>query len=347
MPENKKVLFLLPALAILLALFLTACQDENKNQYKLKLAHFFPASHPAETILIKEWSQAVNEATGGQVVIESYPGESLAKAADIYNSVVAGVADIGLSCYSYTPGRFPVMEAFELPGVSYNNSRAASMVAWEGARLLEPVEIQDTHLLMLMATGPGDLFSKTPIRSLADLAGQEVRATGISAETISLLGGVPVGMPQSDTYDALAKGVVKANLSPVEVLKGWKHAEVTNYITRTPFVYNTLFFVAMNQDSWASLPQDLQLKIDQVSSKFQEETAASLWDRQNETALAFALEEQNMQIIELAPAETELWLSKVRPLQTQHQMKLAGLGLDSDPFSLIAELAEKYNQLYD
>ncbi len=347
MPENKKSLLLLPVFFCLLALVLTACQVERKNQYTLKLAHFFPASHPAETVLIKEWSQALSQATDGQLIIESYPGESLAKAADIYNSVVSGVADIGLSCYSYTPGRFPVMEAFELPGVSYNNSKAASMVAWEGARLLNPAELQDTQLLMLMATGPGDLFSKDPIRSLADLAGQEVRATGISAETIRRLGGVPVGMPQSDTYDALAKGLVKANLSPIEVLKGWKHAEVTNYITKTPFIYNTLFFVTMNKTAWEKLPLDLQTKLEQISSSFQEQTAAALWDQQNEAALLYAQAEEKMELIELSAEETELWLSKVRPLQAEYQKKLADLGLDNDPFSTIYELAEKYNKLYE
>jgi len=32
-------------------------------------------------------------------------------------------------------------------------------------------------------------------------------------------------------------------LGPDEVLQGWKQAEVTKYITKTPFLYNTLFFV--------------------------------------------------------------------------------------------------------
>jgi len=83
----------------------------------LRLAHFFPATHPAETVLVKGWSDAITAATNGKVKISSYPGESLLKAADIYNGVVEGVNDIGLSCFAYTPGRFPVLESFELPGV--------------------------------------------------------------------------------------------------------------------------------------------------------------------------------------------------------------------------------------
>ena len=159
--------------------------------YQFNLASFFPSTHPAESVFIQGWIAAIDEATDGQVKITSYPGETLLKAADIYNGVVEGIADIGLSCFAYTRGRFPILEAFELPGITYANSKSASMVAWEGITTLNPPEVQDTHLMMVIATGPGDLFTKTPVRSLEDLQGMEIRATGLSATTISLLGGTP------------------------------------------------------------------------------------------------------------------------------------------------------------
>jgi TRAP-type C4-dicarboxylate transport system substrate-binding protein len=333
-------------LAVVSVMPLASCSKAEEKTFVLKLAHFFPATHPAESVLVKGWSDAVKEATDGRVVIESYPGESLAKAADIYNGVVEGVADIGLSCFAYTPGRFPVLEAFELPGVTYLNSRSASMVAWEGIKALNPAEVQDTHLLMVIATGPGDLFTKAPVRTLADLQGMEIRATGISAVTIKQLGGVPVGMPQSETYDALSKGVVKGNLSPVEVLKGWKHAEVTQYITETPFLYNTLFFITMNKSVWESIPADLQKTISEVTEKFHEETGAALWDMQNEAGLKYAVDEQKMEVIPLSAEETALWIETVKPIQEDYKTKLAGLGITSDPLKTIYELADQYNELY-
>ena len=342
----RSVLIILASLSIL-AVPLVSCSKPAAKIYTLRLAHFFPATHPAETVLVKQWADVLDQATDGQVKIESYPGESLLKAPDIYNGVVEGVTDIGLSCFAYTPGRFPILESFELPGIIYKNSRSASMVAWEGIQAMNPEEVQDTHLLMVIATGPGDLFTKTPVRVLADIQAMEIRATGLSAETIKLLGGVPVGMPQSDTYDALSKGVVKGNLAPVEVLKGWKNAEVTNYITKTPFLYNTLFFVTINKKVWASIPADLQKKITDVTTKFHTETAAGLWDMQNADALKFAIDEQKMEIIELSDTESSLWIEKVMPIQDAYKQKLAGLGLDVDPLKTIHELAEKYNKQYE
>jgi len=329
---------------ILISASSTALGASSKT-YQFNLAHFFPATHPAETVFVQGWIQAIDAATDGQVKITSYAGETLLKAADIYNGVLEGIADIGLSCFSYTRGRFPVLEAFELPGIVYANSKSASMVAWEGITTLNPVEVQDTHLMMVIATGPGDLFTKTPVRTLADLQGMEIRATGLSATTISLLGGTPVAMSQAETYEALQKGVVKGNLSPVEVLKGWKHAEVTKYITLTPFLYNTLFFVTFNQDKWNSMPQELQDKVTAATAKFFEEVGIGLWDMQNGPAMDYAVNEMKMEVITLSEAETAVWIDKVKPLQEEYTKNVAGL-TDRDVISFINELAQKYNQEY-
>jgi TRAP-type C4-dicarboxylate transport system substrate-binding protein len=105
--------------------------------------------------------------------------------------------------------------------------------------------------MMVLTTGSGDIFSKVPVKTLNDLQGLDIRATGLSAKTLKALGANPVAMPQSESYESLSKGVVKANLGPVEVLQGWKNAEVTQYLTKTPFLYNTLFFVTMNVDKWS------------------------------------------------------------------------------------------------
>ena len=146
---------------------------------ELKLAHFWPAAHAVETVLVPEWAKAIEEATDGQVIITSYPGETLLKAAEIYDGVVNSIADIGISCFAYTRGRFPLSEVFELPGIIYNNSKVAGKVAWEGIKDLDPDEVKDTKLMMVFTTGPGNLMTKDPVRTLEDLQGMEIRATGL------------------------------------------------------------------------------------------------------------------------------------------------------------------------
>lgn len=325
--------------------FLVSCDGSSDDTYSFDLAHFFPGTHPAETVFIQGWIQAVDEATDGRVKITSYPGETLRNADAIYSGVVDGVVDIGLSCFAYTRGRFPVLEAFELPGVVYANSKSASMVAWEGIQLLDPKEVQDTKLMMVIATGPGDLFTKTPVEKLEDLEGMSIRATGLSAATLELLGANPIAMSQADAYDALSRGAVGGNFAPVEVLQGWKHGEVTEYLTLTPFLYNTLFFVTFNIDKWESMPEELRDSITEATEKFHEEVGIGLWDMQNEPAMEYAIDEMGMQVITLDEEEANRWMERVLPLQDEYRKSVEDL-TQEDVMALVQELAEKYNDMY-
>ena len=337
--------------SMVLLLMVTGCSSGSSTKQgkptELKLAHFFPATHPVEAELIQPWAQAINEATNGQVIVTSYPGQTLLNADAVYEGVVTGIADMGLSCFSYTRGRFPVLEAFELPGIVVTNSKVGSIVAWEGIKQLNPAEVQDTKLMMVLSTGPGDLFTKVPVRDLNDLQGLEIRATGLSAKTLQTLGAIPVAMPQSEAYEALSKGVVRGNLSPIEVLQGWRHAEVTDYLTLTPFIYNTLFFITMNLDQWNALSPDIQEAIEEVNERYFEEVAMGLWDKQNEAALKWSVEETGLEVINLSEEEANKWISIITPIQNEFVDSMNNKGFDGQSIlDTVKELAEKYNREY-
>ncbi len=343
-PVKVLVVLVLLALLTIQAGCVGAVSADKAEKIELKLAHFFPGTHPAETQLVQGWAKAISEATNGRVVITSYPGETLFKAADIYDNVVEGAADIGLSCFSYNIGRFPEMEAFEQPGIVYKNSKVASKVAWEGIQELNPKCVQDTKMLMVIATGPGDLFTKTRVTTLDDIKNMQIRATGLSADTLKLAGAVPVGMPQSDAYEALSKGIVAGNLAPIEVLKAWKHGEVVDYLTRTPFLYNNLFYITMNSDKWNSIPADLQKIITDTTEKFHEEVGIGLWDAQNEAALEWAVNEEKMEVIQLSAEETAKWIQAVEPMIDKYIAAKGEAGQKA--IDTVKRLAEKYNNEY-
>jgi len=310
---------------------------------ELSLAHFWPSTHPVETELVQPWIAAVEKATEGRVKVISYPGETLILSAEIYEGVKQGVADLGLSCYSYTRGQFPVMEVFELPGIVYNDSTAATKIAMEGIRELNPKEIQDTTLMMVFTTGPGHLFTRNPVRNLGELKGLEIRATGLSAATLQALGATPVAMPQAEAYESLSKGVVKGNLGPTEILKGWNQAEVTDYITITPFLYNTLFFFTINSGEWAKISAKDQQAILEVNQKFFDEIACGLWDKQNEAAYTYAVNEKGMVVFELTAEETAIWTDLVRPVQDDFVSRMDSLGFNGrEILDTVQRLSDKY-----
>lgn len=324
--------------------------EEPVETFELSLAHFWPGAHVVETELVADWGKAIEEATDGQVKVESYPGGTLAPGPEIYESVVQGVADIGISVYAYTRGRFPVIETFLLPGIGYNTSRAASMAVMEGIERFDPEEIKDTKHILSFSTGPGHLMIDRPIQSMDDLSGLEIGATaGPRADAIEYLGATPVILPMPEWYEALERGMMVGGVAPLEVLEGFRLGEVTgDYITLTPLLYSQKFFMVMNLETWDSLPTDIQIVIEDVSAEYFEENLAGLWDRINESGLEWVKGMKPVEIIELSPEEEARWMEEIVPVQEEHRQFLLEQGLPADEILDAAiEIAEKYNEMYE
>jgi len=80
----------------------------------LSFSELFPAVH-MHAKLIDSFAKDIEERTNGQVKITHYPGGALLKGPQIYQGIVKGITDMGMSVLGYSRGRFPVMEAIVLP----------------------------------------------------------------------------------------------------------------------------------------------------------------------------------------------------------------------------------------
>jgi len=90
-------------------------QAEPKPEViELSYSIFFPPTH-IQCKTAEDWAREIEERTDGQVKITVYPGGSLTKAPQVYEGVVNGISDLGMSCFAYTRGRFPFLEGLDLP----------------------------------------------------------------------------------------------------------------------------------------------------------------------------------------------------------------------------------------
>jgi TRAP-type transport system periplasmic protein len=289
----KKTLCSFAAVLIGCFSFLGTAQAQT---IKLSYANFFPAQHFTNVEQFPAWAKEVETATGGKVKITIYPGETLLQAAEIYEGVVRGTADLGHGSTGYSRGRFPATEASELPGIEFGSAAANSVVAWEAYKKFQPKEFSDVKVMYLMAVGPGFLYSKKPVRSLADLKGMRIRATGPTAEAMKAMGAVPVAMTMPEVYESLSKGIIDGQIAPPEVLKAWRQAEVTKYITVIPPVYASVQYTVMNLSKWKSIPEDAQKAIDKVNEGFVLK-AGKIWDSVMKESIDWAIKTHKMQVL--------------------------------------------------
>lgn len=289
---------------------LTVFQAEAKT-INLTYSTFFPPTH-IQAQLAVEWGNEIEKRTNGKVKFSHFAGGALLKGPQICDGVLKGISDVGESVFAYTRGRFPSIEAIDLP-MGYPNGVAATKIINDFYNKFKFEEFKDFKVLYLFAHGPGLLFSKKSVRSLEDLKGLKIRSTGTSAAVSNALGACAVSMPQGATYEALQKGVVEATWGPIEVLKGWKQGEVIKYMIDSFSVgYTQGFFVAMNLKKWNSLPKDVQDTIEEVNAEWIIKTGEA-WDSSDKIGREFSTGLGN-ETITLSEKESARWAEAVQPV---------------------------------
>lgn len=294
---------------------------------ELTFSNFFPAPHN-NSVLAEEWGKAVEQKTGGKVKITLFHGGTLTPAAQVYDGVVKGISDIGMSVLSYTRGRFPLTEIVDLP-LGYKSGYAATKVANAYYQKFQPKEFADTQVMFLHAHGPGVLHTKKPVATMDDLKGMKISCTGLSAKVAEKLGAVPVAAPMPERYDSIQKGVTEGGLFPLEALKGWKLGEVVKSTTLNyGSAYTTTFFVVMNKDKWASLSPDVQKAIQEVNAEFVEKFGRG-WDQIDKDGTEFAVS-KGVASVPLAAAEDAKWTAAVKPILDEYVTNMKGKNLPGE-----------------
>ncbi len=303
------------------------CIASAQKVISLNYSVFFPAPH-ANTVLAEQWSREIEKRTAGKVKITVFPGGTLTPAAQTYDNVVKGIADIGFSCFSYTMGKFPLMEVIDLP-LGYKSGSQATKLVNAFYTKFQPKELNDVKVLIVHAHGPGIVHSKKPVNKLEDLKGMKIRATGLAAKVVTALGAAPVGATMPETYDALRTGVVDGSMAPDEALKGWKWGEVVSYTTYNyGSAYTTAMFVVMNKAKWNSLPPDVQKVFDEVSKEWTDKQGA-VWDKIDKEGIEFA-KAKGVKFINLSKEEDARWAEKVKPLLNAYATGAKAKGLPGD-----------------
>ncbi len=307
--------------ALLMTVF---CASHVWAQTTLTYSIFFPATH-AQAKAGESWAKEIEKRTAGKIKINIFAGGSLTPAPQVYDGVVKGISDIGMSCFAYTPGRFPLVEALDLP-MGYPSGMVATKVANDFAKKMNPPELADVKLLYIHAHGPGLLHTQKPVNTLEELQGMKIRSTGLSSKIVKSLGAVSVAMPQGETYEALQKGVVQGTIAPVETMKGWKQGQVVKYtIDCANIGYTTAMFIVMNKKKWEALPKDVQAIFDEVSQEWIA-VSGKAWDDADAEGYKF-IEGLGNKVIQLSPAEAAKWEKAVSPVVDEYVKNMEAKGV--------------------
>lgn len=317
----------------------TEAAAEEPEQTTLKYAFFAPAStFPA--VQMEKWAEEIEKRTDGRVTVETFPGGTLLTPMNMYDGVLQGVADIGLSCPTYEPGRFPLMSINDLPGL-YPDGEVASMVTYDVLQEFKPAEFGDYKIVTAFATEPRYFQTADPVSTLDDLSSVTVRTAG-GPPYEKMLGAAVESMPMSEVGQALETGVIDGFTSSREVLMDLKFAETVKYWT--DYRLGVVSFAAlMDKKQYESLPSDIQQIIDDLGPEMAQFAGAYL-DEHVQDSLKWAEENEGLQRVELTEEQRASWDEALAPLEDQYVGEVADKGLPAEDFlKRIRELVAEYS----
>ena len=304
----------------------------------LSLSLIIPPGHLRNINVLDPWVKMIQEKTGGKVKITVYFSAAMAPPPETFNSIVAGIADIGEGIAYATPGKFPLTETVMLPELGLETSLTCSRALWQIYETIPQVkaEYAGVKVLWLHVTPSVKLITRTkPVRALEDLKGLKIRVSGATAvKTGRILGFTPVSMDMGDLYLGLERGVIDGVVLPNEILVSRRLGEVTRYVTDVDLGHDS-FFVVMNQRTWDRLPKDVQKVFEELTGKWAVEFTGKAWDKFDAEAVAMK-KQKGIEYITLAPAELERWKKLLAPVKEEYAAELEAKGLPGK--KVLAEL---------
>lgn len=297
----------------------------------LTVANWLPPSHPLVSEVVVPMTEQIAEATGGSVTANILPAP-LGPPPAHFDFAVNGVADITFGVQGYSAGRFKTTNLGELPFLG-DSSEATSVAYWRTwEQYLKPAgEYDGVKVLAVFTHGPGEIFVKEgDATDPAFLEGKKLRVGGGFVHEIATgLGAVPVEGPSSKAYELLSQGVADGILFPYESVDFFGLIPQLSVGVSVPGgLYNTSFFIVMNQAKWDSLTPEQQEQIDSVTGEALARMAGQMWDRVDAKGLA------NMEgKIEVTPATEEqmtAWTAMLEPLVAEKMEEVASTGVDAE-----------------
>lgn len=217
-----------------------------------------------------DYFDAIEELSGGKISFDVAYASSVAPYMEVFDAIVDGRLDIGITSPSFMPVDFPAFAAWTdligaygekgaFPGVLNTYSWGADALMSDPA-VAEEFDAYGLHLLQPFTYAGYDqgLVCREELSTLDDFKGKSVAVSAASqARLAEAIGMTPVSLPFQDWFDALQRGVADCGSNTASSSASLGIFQVAPNLILDPEV----FFgnlgqgaLAINQDVWNELP---------------------------------------------------------------------------------------------
>jgi TRAP-type transport system periplasmic protein len=288
-------------IAIGLASALSGIASSALAETVLKAITYAPLSKVEDSMVIfKKWVDRVNADGKGEIRIELLGGPEVFPVSDQINALSKGLVDAVMTFSVHTP-IVPEIDTSGLSDITPTEERNNGYL-----ELLDKAhEKINVKVIGRTATNSGFyIFSKQPIRALADFKGVKIRSHSGYDPLFKKVGAIPIGMNISEIYGALERGIVGAAPYPIFVYDMGLQ-EVVKYALGDAFWPSHTTFIFLNLKKFNSLtPKQQQILIDAQIANEKDIAAVDAGLIATERG---KLEKAGLTFTHLSPEEAKQW----------------------------------------
>jgi len=331
-------------LAALVGVAAIAAAQPSFAQTTLTMSSWVSPQHHLTRVVLAGWAADVEKATNGRLKFQMLPKHPAA-APGTFDAVRDGLVDVSYVTASYTPARHVLPLLAELPGsgdTAEINSVAYSRIYWKYFHKVG--EYNGVKLLGVFTHGPGQMFTKKPVKGIADIQGLKIRTGGGIAEAVGkALGTSAFVKPAPESYELLSSGVADGTFFPLESIASFKLETVIGQGTMFPGgMYSSAFGFFMNQGKWDKLSKEDQAAIDKLSYEHLARFAGKSWDEADKVGLE-AMKKAGVPVVNADPAFVAEVRKRSEPIIDDWVKKANAKGLDGA--KILAEFHEELKKV--
>lgn len=224
----------------------------------------------------------VNKRLAGQHTLkfqEAYGG-TIVKLGGELNAVRQGVADMAHVYTIFEPANLPLLQVTHVTPFSVASVPVLSRVMVEMNHEMKELQAQwqkqNQLFLGAVVADSVQLFTKKPIKSIDELKGVKVGASGTLSLWASGIGMVPVQGDFSTHYNNLKTGIYDSLLAFVTGSYPIKVHEVAPHMNKLDFGATSIGAITINLDTWKRMPPEVQKVLREVGDEYSVRLAGAL-----------------------------------------------------------------------
>lgn len=233
---------------------------------KWRMQCAYPPGDGSYDIFSKEFIKLMDKVSNGRVKVELYTPGSLSSVEEMITAVSKGMYQVGFIYPMTYSGTVPIGDIVSgLPSAWSDDQKGVEEMVelfWgRKYRLIDVVQAayakKGIYFFGLGVGGDYPFLVNFPIKSMKDLQGKKIRASGVGQKWLARAGASSVFLPGGEIYMAMKLGTIDGTVFPTAILDKLKLKEVVKYAVY-PGLTSPAVAHIINQKAWDALPADIR-----------------------------------------------------------------------------------------